>query len=118
MNFFGKAAAVEKVDPAESAKQWKRQLQKEARNIDKDIERLKREEQKSLKECKKLAKEGYLPAARILAKEIVNTRKATTRMYAAKAQLNSVSMFLQTSVCKWLKVHIFQFKLIYLYDYS
>jgi division protein CdvB (Snf7/Vps24/ESCRT-III family) len=41
---------------------------------------LGREEQKAMKECKKLAKENRVSAARILAKEVVNTRKAVERM--------------------------------------
>ena len=94
MNFlFGE----KKKDPAELAKEWKRNLQKEARVLDRDILNLGREEQKALKECKKLAKEGNVKAAKILAKEVVNTRHAVARMHTAKAQMNSVSMMLQTS---------------------
>lgn len=43
-------------------------------------------------ECKKLAKSGYIPASKILAKQIVQTRKAAERMYLAKAQMNSVAL--------------------------
>ncbi len=94
MNFlFGE----KKKDPAELAKEWKRNLQKESRTLDRDILNLGREEQKALKECKKLAKEGNVKAAKILAKEVVNTRNAVARMHTAKAQMNSVSMMLQTS---------------------
>lgn len=39
-----------------------------------------REEKKALNECKKLAKEGRVSAAKILAKEVVGTRKAVERM--------------------------------------
>lgn len=41
---------------------------------------LRREEQKALKECKKLAKEGRVGAAKMLAKEVVNTRRTIDRM--------------------------------------
>lgn len=58
---------------------------------------MKKEEQKSLKECKKLVKEGQPNSAKILAKEIVNVRRTVDRMYATKAQLNSVIMNLQTA---------------------
>ena len=99
MNFFGRSTP--KVDPAaealELAKTWKRNLAKEMRNIEKDIKTLQTAEQKSVKECKKLQKEGHSSSIRILAREIVNTRKAIERMYTAKAQLNSVSMQLQTT---------------------
>ena len=97
MNIFGNAAP--KKSPADEVKEWKRSIAKEIRNIERDIEKLKIAEKKSASECKKYLKDGHADAARILAKEIVNTRKAADRMHAAKSQLNSVSMQLQTSLC-------------------
>lgn len=87
-------------DPLDLAKQWKRDLQKEIRRMERDISDIKRLEQKSLTECKALAKKGRMSAVKILAKEIANTRKTVERMYTAKAQLSSVSSTLQTSMCK------------------
>lgn len=87
-----------KQEPAELAKEWKRKLAKEMRSIDRDINGIKRQEERAIKECKKLAKSNQIASARILAKEIVHTRKTVERMYTAKAQLNSVSCNLQTSV--------------------
>ena len=98
MNIFGNAQP--KLTPAEQAKEWKRNITKEMRSIDRDIEKLHREEKKSLLECKKLLKDKQNNAARMLAKEVVNVRNTIARMHTAKAQLNSVNMNLQTSVCK------------------
>ncbi len=92
--------SVPKDDAMQLGKEWKRNLQKEARKIDRDILNIKRAEDKSVKECKALAKAGRTSAVKILAKEIINTRKSVERMYMAKAQLNSVAMNLQTSMCK------------------
>ncbi len=89
-----------KDDAMQLGKEWKRNLQKEARKIDRDILNIKRAEDKSVKECKALAKAGRTSAVKILAKEIINTRKSVERMHMAKAQLNSVAMNLQTSMCK------------------
>lgn len=97
-SFFSSAP---KKDPVDLAKEWKRNLQKEMRNIDRDILNIKRQEDRALKECKALVKKNHVSAAKILAKEVANTRKTITRMYTAKAQLNSVSNQLQTSVCKY-----------------
>jgi charged multivesicular body protein 3 len=94
MNIFGTSTSK---TTEELVKEWKRKLAKEIRNLDREIDKLKKEEQKSLKECKKLAKEGHINSAKILAKEIVGVRKACDRMYATKAQLNSVTMNLQTA---------------------
>ena len=88
---------AKKQDPAELAKEWRRNLQHEARSIDRDIVNLGRAEQKALVECKKLAKGGNVKAAKVLAKEVVNTRHAVARMHTAKAQMNSVAMMLQTA---------------------
>jgi len=90
----------EPVDPLDDAKEWKRNLQKEMRKIDRDIINIKRQEDRAMKECKALAKANRASAAKVLAKEIVRTRKTVERMYVAKAQLNSVCNSLQTSICK------------------
>jgi len=87
-----------KVDPVDQAKQWKKEIQKQVRHMDRDIQNIKRSEQRSLNECKALAKKNRLGAVKILAKEIANTRKTIERMHMAKAQLNSVSSTLQTSI--------------------
>lgn len=96
---FGGSDAAKK-DPIDQCKQWKRDLQKEIRRMDRDIADIKRAEQKSITECKTLAKKGRVSAVKVLAKEIANTRRTVERMYIAKAQLNSVSSSLQTSMCK------------------
>ena len=88
---------TKKQDPADLAKEWRRNLQHEARSIERDIIQLGRSEQKALLEVKKLAKTGNVKAAKVLAKEVVNTRHAVARMHTAKAQMNSVAMMLQTA---------------------
>ena len=62
-------------DPAELAKEWKRNLQKEMRKIDRDITDIRRQEEKSVKECKALAKAGRMNAVKVLAKvqKIINS---------------------------------------------
>ncbi len=52
MNFFG----TKKVDPIEQAKEWKRNLAKESRKLDRDIIALQRAEKRAMKECKIYAK--------------------------------------------------------------
>jgi charged multivesicular body protein 3 len=88
----------EKKTPADEAKEWKKQLAKEMRHIDRDMNDLVKAEKRASVECKKLAKAEQLSSARLLAKEIVNTRKSRERMLVAKAQMNSVSMALQSNI--------------------
>lgn len=96
MMFF--SSSTPKQDPVDLAKEWKRNLQKESRKIDRDILGIKRQEDRAMKECRALVKANRLSAAKILAKEVANTRKTVERMYTAKAQLNSVATHLQTSI--------------------
>ena len=46
------------------------------------------------------AKKGDKDVCRILAKELVQSRKAVSKLYASKAQMNSVTMSMQTQLCK------------------
>jgi charged multivesicular body protein 3 len=46
------------------------------------------------------AKKGEKAACSILAKEILNSRKAVNRLYASKAHLNSISMNMKNQLGK------------------
>jgi len=93
MSLFGKKPTTEEV-----VKKWKRELRKEDRELDKTIRSIEVEEQKLKRSIKELAKKGDKASAKVLAKEIVQSRKAKERIYKSKAQLNSVSMQLSTSL--------------------
>jgi len=56
---------------------------------------IENEERKVTDEIKKAGKRGDVNSCRILAKEVVRSRKARERLLESKAQLNSVSMSLQ-----------------------
>lgn len=47
------------------------------------------------KSIKDAAKKGQTDVAKILAKELIQSRKAVSKMYASKAQMNSVVMSMQ-----------------------
>ena len=47
------------MDPVEEAKEWKRNLAKESRKLDRDILHLERAEKKAMKECKIYAKKVF-----------------------------------------------------------
>ena len=96
LNLFGDAKP--KISAEDQAKNWKRALQKQMRGIDRDVNKLSAAEKTAIKECKKLAKEKQLKAAKLLAREVANIRKAKNRMQASKAQMNSVVMSLQMSL--------------------
>ena len=89
MGLFGKSKGP---DPKEQVQEWGKKIRKEGYNLDRQINAIKREEMKVTKSLKEAAKKGDKDVCHILAKEIVNSRKAVTRLYTAKANLNSVQL--------------------------
>ena len=61
------------------------------------------EETKVKKSIKDAAKKGQTDVCKILAKEVVQSRKAVGKLYASKAQMNSVLMQMQHQLCELLK---------------
>jgi charged multivesicular body protein 3 len=71
-------------------KEIQRKLSSEYRNIERQISRIKIAEIKAQKEAKKAAKLNNIDCVRILAKEIVNTKKTIKRLHIAKTHINSI----------------------------
>lgn len=63
---------------------------------------IKREEAKVQRSLKEAAKKGNKDVCRILAKEIVNSRKAVRKLHAAKATMNSVSMQMKNQASEFI----------------
>jgi len=92
MGLFGKSAPP---GPKEQVKEWSKKLRKERNALDRQINQIKREEQKAVNSIKQSAKKNDTTSAKILAREVVNARKAVTRITTAKAQINSVELQMQ-----------------------
>ena len=60
---------------------------------------IQNEENKVKRSLRDAAKKGDNDVCRILAKELVQSRKAVSKLYASKAQMNSVMMSMQTQLC-------------------
>jgi len=89
MGLFGKTP---KKDPKEEVREWTRNMHKEGRKLERQIRTIKTEEAKVQKSIKDAAKKGQKDVCQILAKEIIQSRKAVNKIYSAKAHLNSVEM--------------------------
>ena len=63
---------------------------RESRQIDRQIQTIEREQNKTKMEIKKAAKAGNKEVCKILAKEIINANKAKSKLYQSKAHMNSV----------------------------
>ncbi|CAD6190120.1 unnamed protein product [Caenorhabditis auriculariae] len=90
MGLFGK-----KKDPKEQVRELQRKMRQEMRTLDRQVYAIQREEQKVTKEIKDAAKKGDRDVCVILAKSLVQSRKAQSKIHVSKAQINSVIMCMQ-----------------------
>ncbi|KAI8091330.1 Snf7-domain-containing protein, partial [Gilbertella persicaria] len=88
---FGK-----KKTPAELLRQHQRSLQKAQRELDRERERLERQEKKLILDIKKSAKENQMGACKVMAKDLVRTRRHIQKFYSMKTQLQAVGLRIQT----------------------
>jgi len=95
MGLFGKSKSA---DPKEQVNEWCKKIRKEGYNLDRQINAIKREEAKVTRSLKEAAKKGDKESCHILAKELINSRKAVTKLYTAKANLNSVQMHMKSQL--------------------
>lgn len=89
MGLFGKS---KQADPKEQVQEWTRKLRKEGNQLERQVAAIRREEAKVTRSLKDAAKKGDKDVCLILAKEVVHARKSVNKLYAAKANINSVSM--------------------------
>ncbi|EDQ88724.1 uncharacterized protein MONBRDRAFT_32664 [Monosiga brevicollis MX1] len=82
-------------DPKEQIREWKSSLRKEMRGLDRQVMRIEREEMKIKQSVRDAAKKGQTDVAKVLAKSLVESRRAKNRIHKTKAQINSVSMQIQ-----------------------
>jgi len=88
---FGK-----KKTPREILREHQRTINRAIREIERERSKLQQSEKKIVADIKRVAKQGQLGAARIMAKDLVRTRKHIEKMYKMKTQLQTVSLRLQT----------------------
>eukprot|EP01137_Pigoraptor_chileana_P010697 Opistho-2@60615 len=90
MGLFGKSKT-----PQELVRDWRLRMKHEERTLERQIRAIQTEENKVKISLKAAAKKGDADVCKILAKEIIQSRKAVNKMYASKAQINSVVMSMQ-----------------------
>ena len=89
MGLFGKSKPA---DPKALVDEWSKKIRKEGYGLDRQIRQIQRSEQAAIKSIKEATKKGDHASAKILAKEVVHSRKAVSKIYTAKANLKSVEM--------------------------
>ncbi|CAH0395532.1 unnamed protein product [Bemisia tabaci] len=89
MGLFGKSRET---DPKAQVNEWTHKIRKEGYQLDRQINAIKREEEKVKRTLKEAAKKGDKDVCLILAKEILSARKTIQKIHTSKAHLNSIQL--------------------------
>jgi len=84
------------VTPAERLRQHQRSLAKAQRELDRERTKLEQSEKKLIADIKKSAKDGQLNACKVMAKDLVRTRRYVQKFYQMRTQLQAVGLRIQT----------------------
>ncbi|XP_052087436.1 charged multivesicular body protein 2a-like [Mytilus californianus] len=88
---FGK-----KKTPEEMLRQNQRALTKAMRDLDREKAKMEQQEKKVIADIKKMAKQGQMDAVKIMAKDLVRTRRYVKKFILMRANIQAVSLKIQT----------------------
>lgn len=88
---FGK-----RITPEEMLRKNQRALNKAMRDLDREKARMEQQEKKIIADIKKMAKEGQMESVKIMAKDLVRTRRYVKKFMIMKANIQAVSLKIQT----------------------
>lgn len=95
MGLFGRTPEK---PPKELITEWSQKIRKEMRVIDRQIRDIQREQEKVKRSIKDAAKKGQKDVCVVLAKEMIQSKRAVTKLYASKAQMNSVLLSMKNQL--------------------
>ncbi|KAG7238519.1 hypothetical protein INR49_030792 [Caranx melampygus] len=95
MGLFGRTPEK---PPKDLINEWSQKIRREMRVIDRQIRDIQREEEKVKRSIKDAAKKGQKDVCVILAKEMIQSKRAVTKLYASKAQMNSVLLSMKNQL--------------------
>lgn len=82
--------------PEEQMKEYKRGLDRTCRDLERERNKLLTQEKRLVSEMRKMAKQDQVDSVKIMAKDLVRTRKHASKFYRMKTQIQAVSLRLQT----------------------
>ncbi|XP_034564351.1 charged multivesicular body protein 2a [Notolabrus celidotus] len=85
-----------KKTPDQMLKQNQRALSRAMRELDRERMKLEQQEKKIIADIKKMAKQGQMDAVKIMAKDLVRTRRYVKKFIMMKANIQAVSLKIQT----------------------
>ncbi|GAA6006548.1 ESCRT-III subunit protein DID4 [Rhodotorula paludigena] len=81
--------------PAERLRQHQRSLQKAQRELDRERSKLEQQEKKLIADIRTGARKGEMGSCKVMAKDLVRTRRYISKFYTMKTQLQAVSLRIQ-----------------------
>ncbi|KAK0566046.1 ESCRT-III subunit protein did4 [Tilletia horrida] len=90
-SLFGRAKT-----PAERLRQHQRSLQKAVRELDRERSKLEQQDKKLIMDIKKAARDGQMSACKVMARDLVRTRRHVQKFVQMRTQLQAVSLRIQT----------------------
>lgn len=85
-----------KKTPEEMLRQNQRALNKAMRDLDRERGKMEQQEKKVIADIKKMAKQGQMDAVKIMAKDLVRTRRYVKKFILMRANIQAVSLKIQT----------------------
>ncbi|XP_026463819.1 charged multivesicular body protein 2a-like [Ctenocephalides felis] len=85
-----------RMTPDEMLRKNQRALNKAIRELDRERMRMEQQEKKVIADIKKLAKDGQMDAVKIMAKDLIRTRRYIKKFMIMKANIQAVSLKIQT----------------------
>ncbi|XP_069125014.1 charged multivesicular body protein 2a-like [Argopecten irradians] len=85
-----------KKTPEEMLRQNQRALNKAMRELDRERSKMENQEKKVIADIKKMAKAGQMDAVKIMAKDLVRTRRYVKKFILMKANIQAVALKIQT----------------------
>uniref|UniRef100_K7GBU9 Charged multivesicular body protein 2A n=1 Tax=Pelodiscus sinensis TaxID=13735 RepID=K7GBU9_PELSI len=82
--------------PEEMLRQNQRALNRAMRDLDRERQKLETQEKKIIADIKKMAKQGQMDAVKIMAKDLVRTRRYVKKFIMMRANIQAVSLKIQT----------------------
>ncbi|KAJ1555425.1 Charged multivesicular body protein 2A [Cladochytrium tenue] len=82
--------------PAELLRQHQHALNRAVRDLDRERTKMEGQEKKLIADIKKSAKQGQMSACKIMAKDLVRTRRYIQKFYQMRTQLQAVGLRIQT----------------------
>ncbi|XP_038608684.1 charged multivesicular body protein 2a [Tachyglossus aculeatus] len=82
--------------PEELLRQNQRALTRAMRELDRERQKLETQEKKIIADIKKMAKQGQMDAVKIMAKDLVRTRRYVKKFILMRANIQAVSLKIQT----------------------